>query len=170
MLRTGLTCGWSVALLTVLVGLLPAEVGARKAKVEEPIAVIVHERVAVDDLSLPELRRIFLGERRAWVSDRMITLLTPPRDSPERKVLLNDILGRRSEDQYQHHWFNKLLDDGTQVTPKITGSPEITAGLVREIPGAIALIRLSRVPRGVKVLRIDGKRPDEAGYPLRTSG
>jgi ABC-type phosphate transport system substrate-binding protein len=168
MLRTGLTCGWSAALLTVLVGLMPADADAGKA--EEPVAVIVHERVAVDDLSLPELRRIFLGERRTWVNDRTITLLTPPRESPERKVLLNRILGRRSEDQYQHHWFNKLLDDGTQVTPKTPGSPEVTAGLVREIPGAIALIRLSRVPRGVKVLRIDGKRPGEAGYPLRTSG
>jgi ABC-type phosphate transport system substrate-binding protein len=168
MLRTGLICGRSALLLTALVGILdPA--AAATGKAAEPVAVIVHQKVAVEELSLAELRRIFLGDRRSWVGDRPITLLMPPRDSPERKVLLNRIYGKRSEAQYRHYWTNKLLGDGTQITPKTTGSPEMTAGLVREIPGAIALIRMSRVPRGVKVLRIDGKRPGDAGYPLASS-
>jgi ABC-type phosphate transport system substrate-binding protein len=171
MLRTGLTCGWSALLLSGLIGVLdPAQAaaGAAAAKASEPVAVIVHQEVAVDDLNLADLQQIFLGKRRAWVGDRTITLLMPPRDSPERKVLLNQIYGQRSESQYQHYWINKLLGDGTQITPKTTGSPEMTASLVREIPGAIALIRASRVPRGVKVLRIDGRLPDEAGYTLTT--
>lgn len=168
MLRTGLIRGRSALLLTAFVGLLDlAAVPAAAGKAPEPIAVIVHQRVAVNDLSLAELQQIFLGERRDWAGDRTITLLMPPRDSLERKVLLNRIYQKRSESQYQHYWMNKLLGDGTQIAPKITNSPEMTASLVREIPGAIALIRLSQVPRGVKILRIDGKRPDESGYPLR---
>ena len=38
--------------------------------------------------------------------------------------------------------------------------------MVRQIPGAIALVQADRIPRGVKVLRIDGRSPGEAGYPL----
>jgi hypothetical protein len=45
----------------------------------------------------------------------------------------------------------------------------MSASLVRDIPGAIALVPASKVPPGVKVLRIDGKRPGEPGYPLVAS-
>ncbi len=131
-----------------------------------PIAVIVHEDVPVDGLSLSELRRIFRGERLFWAGDLTITLLAPPRGSRERKVLLGKIYERESEAGYKRFWINKLFDKGGQTVPKITGSPQMSASLVREIPGAIALVPADRIPRGVKVLRIDGRNPGEVGYPL----
>jgi len=140
--------------------------GAPAAAFKAPIAVIVHEQVPVDNLSLSELRRIFRGERYTWSKGLTVTLLMPPQGSPERKVLLEKIYRQRSEAQYQRYWINKLFDDGAQTAPKITGSPEMSASLAREIPGAIALVPADRIPEGVKVLRIDGKRPGEKGYPL----
>ena len=134
-----------------------------------PIAVIVHEQVPVDELSLSGLRQIFLGSRQSWPEDLAITVLAPPRGTPERKVLLNKIYERRSEFQNQQYWVNKMFSDGAPALPKITGSPTMSASLVREIPGAIALVPASQVPPGVKVLRIDGKMPGDAGYPLTTS-
>lgn len=139
--------------------------GTPVAGAEAPIAVIVHEQVPVDDLSLPELRRVFLGERLFWSKELTITLLVPSRGTRERKVLLDKIF-QRSEAQFQHHWINKLFSDGAQSNPKITGSPRMSASLVREIPGAIALVPANRIPPGVKILRIDGRRPGDAGYPL----
>jgi len=135
-----------------------------------PIAVIVHEQVSVDDLSLAELRRIFLGERQSWSRELTVTLLLPPRGTPERKVLLAKIYQRRSEVQVQHYWINRMFGNEMQAGPKITGSNEMSASLVREIPGAIALVPADRIPPGVKVLRIDGKKPGQAGYPLVASG
>jgi hypothetical protein len=144
--------------------LFPATPPAGAARI--PIAVIVHEQVPVDGLSLSELRRIFLGERQLWARGLTVTLLMPPHGSPERKVLLRQIYKQRTEIQYQHHWINKLFGDGAQITPKITGSPEMSASLAREIPGAIALVRANRIPEGVKILSIDGKLPGESDYPL----
>lgn len=135
-----------------------------------PIAVIVHKQVPVNDLSLRELRRVFRGERHSWSEDLTITLLTPPQGSPERKVLLNEIYEQRSEVQYQQYWISKLFGDSPSISPKITRSSEMSASLVREIPGAIALVSAYKIPSGVKVLRIDGKQPGQAGYPLVTSG
>jgi ABC-type phosphate transport system substrate-binding protein len=135
-----------------------------------PVAVIVHKQVPVNELSLSELRRVFRGERHSWSEDLTITLLTPPQGSPERKVLLNDIYQQRSEVQYQQYWINKLFGEGPSISPKITRSTEMSASLVREIPGAIALVSAYKIPSGVKVLRIDGKRPGQSGYPLVTSG
>lgn len=151
--------------LGVLLGLLlTAE--PMLARAREPIAVIVHQQVPAEDLSLSELRQIFLGERVFWSRHLTVTLLMPPRGSPERKVLLRKIYQQRSETQYQHHWINKLFSGGTQSAPKISGSPEMSASLARVIPGAIALVPAGSIPEGVKVLRIDGKRPGEKGYPL----
>jgi ABC-type phosphate transport system substrate-binding protein len=133
---------------------------------QAPIAVIVHEDVPVEELSLPELRRIFRGERPFWAADLTITLLAPPRGSREREVLLGKMYERGSEAEYKRFWIKKLFDKEGQTAPKITGSPQMSASLVREIPGAIALVPADRIPRGVKVLRIDGRSPGEAGYPL----
>ena len=143
----------------------PAQ-GGGQARPATPIAVIVHQDVPVDSLSLTELRRIFRGERLFWAGDLTITLLAPPRGSREREVLLGKIYERGSEAEYKSFWINKLFDKEGQTAPKITGSPQMSAALVREIPGAIALVPADRIPRGVKVLRIDGRRPGEAGYPL----
>ncbi|HKI02639.1 MAG TPA: hypothetical protein VKK31_11725 [Thermoanaerobaculia bacterium] len=123
----------------------------------------------MDELSLPELRRIFLGSRQSWSEELAITVLTPARGSPERQVLLNKIYEQRSEVQYKQYWINKMFSDGAPVLPKSMGSHGLSASLVRGIPGAIALVDSNKVPPGVKVLRIDGKQPGEAGYPLMTS-
>ena len=77
---------------------------------QAPIAVIVHEDVPVDDISLPELRRIFRGERLFWAGDMTITLLAPPRGSRERRVLLGKVYERGSEAEYKRFWINKLFD------------------------------------------------------------
>ncbi|HEX9945583.1 MAG TPA: hypothetical protein VGG03_26520 [Thermoanaerobaculia bacterium] len=169
MLETRAAPGWIALLPIVFLGATSFSAAAGATRV--PIAVIVHEQVPVDDLSLAELRRIFLGERQSWSKELMITLLMPPSGSPEREVLLNKIYERRSEVQYQHYWINKLFgDEAAPVAPKVTGSPEMSASLARVIPGAIALVPANKIPQGVKVLRIDGKLPGQGGYPLVASG
>lgn len=160
---------WIVA-FTVLCGALPPLASAGAAKAPIPIAVIVHPQVPVDELSLAELRKVFLGQRPVWSSELMITLLNPPRGSPAREVLLHTIYQQRNETQYQQYWINRLFADGAPTVPKGTGSQAMSDSLVREIPGAIALVASDKVPPGVKVLRIDGKLPGESGYPLVASG
>jgi hypothetical protein len=165
-LETRSVRGWVLPALLLGASLLAAP-AASAGKV--PIAVIVHEQVPVDELSLPELRRIFMGKRQFWSSRLTITLLMPPQGSPEREVLLGNLYERRTEAQYQQFWINKLFDDGAPVAPKITGSHTMSVSLVRGIPGAIALVPVDKIPEGVKVLRIDGKLPGESGYPLVAS-
>lgn len=135
-----------------------------------PVAVIVHAQVPVDNLSLPELQRIFLGKRQFWSRDLTITLLLPPHGTREREVLRDKIYEQRSEVQVQSYWINSLFGDEAQATPKTTASNDMSVRLVRDLPGAIALVSANRIPKGVKVLRIGGKKPGEAGYPLTSSG
>ena len=51
--------------------------------------------------------------------------------------------------------------------PKIVFSTDMTLDLVVAIPGSISFMRADQVTDDVKVLRVDGKLPDEDGYPLK---
>ena len=121
--KSGDSCG---AKLTVV-----AEARARERGAGGRCGVGVHEQVPVDELSLPELRRIFLGERQSWSRELTVTLLLPPRGTAERQVLLDKIYQQRSEVQVQHYWINRLFGEEVQAGPKITGSGEMSVSLVR---------------------------------------
>ena len=130
-----------------------------------PVAVIVHPDVPVNDVSVEELRRIFLGDRQFWNQDLRITPLVPAQGSPTRAVLLN--LSQKTEAQYRHHWIAKVFRAEAMSQPKVVTSPAMLGDLVSGIAGAISLVEAKDVPRSVKVLTVSGKRPEETGYPLR---
>jgi hypothetical protein len=141
---------------------LPA--AAQEATV--PLAVIVHPDVPVDGLTLGELRKVFLGDRQFWEGELRVVLLVPPDRSSERAALLARVY-EKTETQYRHYWIAKVFREEAQSAPKKISSPRLTGDLVRQIPGAITVVDAAKVPSGVKVLRIDGKTPADAGYALR---
>jgi hypothetical protein len=156
-------------LLTIVLAPL-GTLAAGPEPVEEPaairLAVIAHGGVPVDDLSLAELRKIFLGDRQFWEGDLRVVVLVPPTGSSERAVLLGKVY-EKTESQYRHYWIAKVFREEAQSAPKRVVSMRVAADLVRQIPGAISVADASKVPPGVKVLRIDGKSAADEGYPLR---
>jgi hypothetical protein len=50
--------------------------------------------------------------------------------------------------------------------PRIVYSSETAAEMAANIPGAVAFVDAGQVPKGLKVLKIDGHLPGEKGYPL----
>lgn len=129
------------------------------------IAIIVHREVPVDDLSVAELRKIFLGDRQFWTTDLRITPLIPESSRPERAALLS--LCEKNEAQFRHHWIAKVFRAEATTAPKMVQSPLVMGQLVQAIAGAIGFVDAAAVPRGVKVLTVNGKRVDETDYPLR---
>ena len=53
-----------------------------------------------------------------------------------------------------------------RIVEKI-GSGGMALSLLFSLPGSIAFIDSTEVPRNLKVLHIDGKLPGQQGYPLR---
>ena len=72
-----------------------------------------------------------------------------------------------SEAQFRQYWISKVFRAEASSGPKIVYSNEMAAELVHGIPGSVAFVDAADVPKGLKVLRIDGKLPGEKGYPLR---
>ena len=72
-----------------------------------------------------------------------------------------------TEAQFRQYWIAKVFRAEAASGPRIVYSNEMAAELVNAIPGSVAFVEASQVPKGLKVLKIDGKLPGEKGYPLR---
>ena len=131
----------------------------------EAVAIVVHPQVPIDDLSLNQLRSIFLAEQQHWGDRSRITLLVRAAIAPERDLVLTQIYGM-SEDRYRQYWIAKMFRSEVASGPKIVFSTDMLRDLVAVIPGSIGFVPVSAVGADLKVISIDGKLPGDEGYPL----
>jgi ABC-type phosphate transport system substrate-binding protein len=145
-----------------------AVLGAREARAQTSgeVAIVVNSATAIDDLSLLELRNVFLGERQFWRDGSRIVLLVRAPVAYERDIVLNRIY-RMDESQFRQYWIAKVFRAEVSSGPKIVYSNDMTRQLVAALPGAVGFIAASDVAAGMKVLRINGKLPGDPDYPLR---
>ena len=130
------------------------------------VAVVVHPDTPVSDLSLADVRKVFLGDRQYWTSNLPVVLLIRAPVARERNVVLK-IIYQMSEAQFKQYWIAKIFRAESASAPKVVYSNDMANDLVTAVPGAIAFIDAREVRPGAKVLRVDGHLPGEPGYPLR---
>jgi len=130
------------------------------------VAVIVNPSNQLDDISMLDLRKIFSGDKQHWNTGLPIFLMVRAPEAHERSVLLNLVL-RMSESEYKQHWVRKVYSGEIQREPLALLSNGMQLEGVRAEKGGIALINLTDVRQGVKVLKVDGHQPGANGYMLR---
>ena len=136
------------------------------AVLKESLAIIVNRENPVENLSMAELRAVFLGERSHWANGRRITLVMMEPGQPERDTLLRDVC-RMSESDLRRRYLQGLLTGEVLVSPKTLSSPAGVRKFVFNVPGAIGYLRPEDVDDSVKVIRIDGHLPSDAEYSLK---
>jgi ABC-type phosphate transport system substrate-binding protein len=158
--------GWLALLLAA--GLcLPRLTAAPAASQAGPdIAVVVHPDVAVDNLTLADLRRILLGDREFWTSGSRVTLFIRAPIARERDAAVKDVC-QMTEAQFRQHWIAKVFQANAVSGPKIVYSAQMALEQVSRTPGALAFVEAPAAGKGVKVLKIDGKSPGQSGYKLK---
>lgn len=130
------------------------------------IAIVVHSDTPVTDLTIAEVRKIFLGEQQYWSAKLPVVLLIRAPAARERDVVLR-VIYEMTEAQFKRYWIAKIFRAEAATAPKTVYSNQMALELVTAVPGAIAFVDARDVKPGVKVLRVDGHRPGEEGYPLR---
>ena len=133
---------------------------------KEGLAIVVHKDTAVDNLSMIELRNIFLANQQFWPNRSRIILLVRAPQSDERDFVLNSIY-QMDEAQFRQYWIAKMFRAEVPRGPKIVFSTDMTHDLVVAIPGSISFMRADAVTNDVKVVRVEGKLPSDDGYPLK---
>lgn len=152
--------------LLATVGLLLALAMLPGAQPPPDVAVVVHPDVPVDNLTMSELRRLVLGDREFWPASVRVTLLIRAPVAHERDVVLKTVC-QMTEAQFRQHWIAKVFRAEAAMAPKIVYTSEMAVDLVNRIPGAITFIDAPQAGRALKIVKIDGRLPGEAGYPLR---
>jgi len=130
------------------------------------LAIVVHKDTAVDNLSMDQLRNIFMARQQFWANRGRIILLVRAPQSEERSYVLNSIY-QMDEAQFRQYWIAKMFRAEVPRGPKIVFSTDMMLELVIAIPGSISFVNANEVTDDVKVVRIDGKLPSEPGYPLK---
>ena len=130
----------------------------------DDVAVVVSEKNHVVNLTKPELRKIFAGEKRSWAGGQAIRLFVRAPGAHERAVLLK--LLDMSESEYKRYWTAQVFRGEAQAEPIALFSNGMQKEAVLLYPGALALVNFQDVKPGMKVVRVDGHLPGDAGYPL----
>lgn len=132
------------------------------------IAVIVNKSNPVSDISYNELKQILEARKQYWDNGEKITLIFKPVVSNETRTLIDRVYKIKYED-FDKYWFSKVYKGEITEFPKILVSTATINILVSEIQGAIAFIGVDEVSKrgNIKVLRVNGKMPDEDGYPFK---
>ena len=151
-----------MSLLICLANLVCVPVGAAQTG---DVAVTVNEDNPVTKLSSTELRKIFAGERRSWSTGLPIKLFVRAPGAHERVALLR-LLGM-TEGEYKQYWTMQVFRGEAQSEPIALPSNGMQREAVGAYPGAVALVDVQDIKAGMKVLRVEGRMPGEAGYALK---
>lgn len=132
------------------------------------LAIVVHPEAPVSQLSFAELRQVLKGERQYWKPDLPVVLFVRAPTSQERTAVL-DVIYQMTEPQFNQYWIAKQFRAESSSAPTKVRSSELTQQFVGSTPGAIGFMAARDVKPGVKVLKIEGRLPGEAGYRLHLS-
>ena len=136
----------------------------RAAAQPRSVAVAVSPMNPASNLTLGELRKIFSGEKRTWQDGSRVKLFSRASGTIERTTLLK-LLGK-SETEYKQYWTGKIYQGDADAEPMVLPSNGMQREALTAYPGAITLVDSADVKLGMKILKVDGKMPEEEGYPL----
>ena|ERR1041384_3933147 len=157
--------GWSVvaALASAVAALVASAPTAAKADNHVALAVIVARSSKLTNIALSELRQAFRSERPSE-RERLIALNHPPR-TVDRVGFDRVVLGMDPE-AVGRFWIGRKVQ-GAASPPRSVSTLATLRRVVEKLPGAIGYIRPSQLSSEVRAIRVDGKMPEDRGYPVR---
>jgi len=114
------------------------------------IMVIGNKDVPVSELSINEIRSIFLGEKVKWNNDQAITFVILKTDLHD--AFLKEYVGNTAS-QYRNYW-RKMVFTGKSKSPKSFNTPEELIGYISDTRGAIGYIPSEAYQDKVKTISV----------------
>ena len=132
----------------------------------EGLAIVVNRSNPIENISLPELRAMFYGEKKWWSHKHRVTLAAMKRSTPEWKTVQRVIYKANQRELEHYYLYQSFKGEGVNL-PVAMPAPADVKKFVAKTPGALGYVRVSDVDDTVKVVRINGLLPNDDGYPLR---
>ena len=150
------------SITTALVLLSPRPV---RGGTEVTLAVIVSPSSKLSNLSVADLRRVFQSERLTDPDGNRLIALNHPPKTVDRMGFDQVVLGMDAE-AVGRFWIDRKIRGGSGP-PRTVESLATLRRVVEKLPGAIGYIRPGQLSNEVRAIRVDGKLPEDTGYPVR---
>lgn len=162
-------CG--IAALALLLGavstvtLLPVQAAG------DPLVVIVNAANPVDNLTMSDLKKLFLSDRSRWDTGKSVAPVMLAAGAPERTAFLKIVCGMNDAD-FSKYFLQAAFTGKSATPPKEVSSSQSVKSTVSASPGAIGFVKAGDFhgdgsDGGVKAVKIDGATASDAGYKLR---
>jgi ABC-type phosphate transport system substrate-binding protein len=130
------------------------------------LAIVVNPACTMENVTSAELVKIFKAEKAKNLDGAKYVIVLRDAGSPERNAALKGIY-QMTDGEYEKFFLQATFAGTVQAAPKALSSAASVKSLVAGAPGGIGYVRGSDADGSVKVLKIDGKLPGDAGYPLK---
>lgn len=131
------------------------------------LVLIVAPASPLQNVELSVLTRLFGGDPVADPSGRSLIPFNHPPHTPDRVTFDQKVLGM-TPDQVAKYWVDRKIR-GQPGPPRAATSLRMLIGVVSKLPGAVGYVRAEYLSPEVRALKVDGRAPDAAGYPLLIS-
>lgn len=130
----------------------------------EPLVLVVGKGCKVDDLTAAQVRALFLGDSvRGPGGTKLIPLNQPPLS--QDRVAFDRLALKMSPEQVGRYWTDRRIR-GEGAPPRAVAQVSILKRAVAQYDGMIGYVRRGELDDAVKLVAIDGRRPDDPGYLL----
>jgi ABC-type phosphate transport system substrate-binding protein len=127
------------------------------------VAIIVNPANPLEELSLDKVRRLFLGQVKTFPTGSRARLAWHVGSAA---TFDRSALGLQPE-IVRSRWMAMIFRGEAKTFPTELATPDDVKQFVRSHADAIAFLPQANVDGTVKVLTIEGKRPNDAGYVIR---
>jgi hypothetical protein len=132
----------------------------------DDIAVVVNARNDANALSVSDLRKILLGERKFWKGSEPVQLVLRQPGTPERDKVI-ELLLKMDDAEFARYWRDMVFRGEALGEPLSVPSNGMASEYVVDMPGGITFVLGKNLRPDLKVLKINGKFPGEPGYALK---
>ena len=140
-----------------------SSLGVISAAAIKNMAVVISAGSKVSDVPLADLVKLCKGTQKNWADGKSFLLVIKNPEAAEMHVVVQKLFGDAGSDIKGAI----AKANETRVIIKIVGSDEDLLRTVESTPGAVGIIDVYSINSSVKVLRVDGKLPFDAGYTFK---
>jgi hypothetical protein len=153
-MKIGIHLGRVAILLAVLTG---------APRLAAQVAVVVGPDSPLREIALNDLRSMYLGQLTKLQTGERVVLL----ESPGQRERFYQSALHMNPDRVKRHWIGVVFSGGGALPPKEIASAEELHRYLSEHRGAIGFIALASVGANMRILRVNGFKPEDADYPIR---
>jgi ABC-type phosphate transport system substrate-binding protein len=137
----------------------------------DPIVVIVNSANPVDNLSLGELKKLFMSDRSKWDTGKSVAPVMAAAGAPERTAFLKIVCGM-NDGEFGKYFLQAAFTGKSATPPKEVGGATSVKAFVANSAGGIGFVPAGDFhgdgsDGGVKSVKIDGAAAADPGYKLK---